>query len=38
MLRFTHFTTDGRLLGLDTGDWSILLGGFVLAGLLTLFV
>jgi hypothetical protein len=38
MLRFTHFTTDGRLLGFDTGDWSILLGGFVLAGLLTLFV
>jgi hypothetical protein len=38
MLRFTQFTTDGRLLGFDTGDWSMLLGGFVLAGLLTLFV
>jgi hypothetical protein len=38
MLRLTHFTTDGRLLGFDTGDWSMLLGGFVLAGLLTLFV
>jgi hypothetical protein len=38
MLRLTQFTTDGRLLGFDTGDWSMLLGGFVLAGLLTLFV
>ena len=38
MVRFTHFTTDGRLLGFDIGDWSVLLGGFVLAGLLTLFV
>jgi hypothetical protein len=38
MLRFTHFTTDGRLLGFDIGDWSMLLGGLVLAGLLTLLV
>jgi hypothetical protein len=38
MLRFTQLTTDGRLLGFDTGDWSVLLGGLVLAGLLTLFV
>jgi hypothetical protein len=38
MLRFFPLTTDGRLLGFDTGDWSMLLGGFVLAGLLTLFV
>ena len=38
MLPLTHFTTDGRLLGFDLGDWSMLLGGFVLAGLLTLFV
>jgi hypothetical protein len=38
MLRLAHFTADGRLLGFDTGDWSLLLGGFVLAGLLTLFV
>jgi hypothetical protein len=38
MLRFTHFTTDGRLLGLNIGDWSMLLGGFVLAGLLILLV
>jgi hypothetical protein len=33
-----RLTSDGRLLGFDTGDWSMLLGGFVLAGLLTLFV
>jgi hypothetical protein len=38
MLRFIHFTTDGRLLGFDVGDWSVLLGGSVLAGLLTLLV
>ena len=38
MLRLTLFTADGRLMGFDTGDWSLLLGGFVLAGLLTLFV
>jgi hypothetical protein len=33
-----RITTDGRLLGFDTGDWSMLLGGFVLAGLLALLV
>jgi hypothetical protein len=40
MLRLTtlRLTSDGRLLGFDTGDWSMLLGGFALAGLLTLFV
>jgi hypothetical protein len=41
MLRLTttlRLTSDGRLLGFDTGDWSMLLGGLVLAGLLTLFV
>jgi hypothetical protein len=40
MLRLTtlRLTSDGRLLGFDTGDWSMLLGGFVLAGLLSLFV
>jgi hypothetical protein len=27
---------EGRLLGFDAGDWSLLLAGFVLAGLLTL--
>jgi hypothetical protein len=31
-------TADGRLLGFDTGDWSMLLGGFVLAGILALMV
>jgi hypothetical protein len=30
---------DGRLLGLDTGDWSTLLAGFALAaGLLAVFI
>jgi len=40
MLRIAtlRLTSDGRLLGFDTGDWSMLLGGFVLAGLLALFV
>jgi hypothetical protein len=40
MLRFTtlRLTSDGRLLGFDPGDWSMLLGGFALAGLLALFV
>lgn len=33
-----RLTNDGRLLGFDTGDWSMLLGGFALAGLLSLFV
>jgi hypothetical protein len=33
-----RITTDGRLLGFDTGDWSILLGGFAVAGLLALMV
>jgi hypothetical protein len=33
-----RLTTEGRLLGFDTGDWSILLGGFVLAGLVALLV
>ena len=30
--------TDGRLLEFDTGDWSMLLGGFFLAGVLALMV
>jgi hypothetical protein len=29
---------DGRLLGLDTGDWSTLLAGSMLAGLLAFFM
>ena len=33
-----RFTAEGRLLGFDTGDWSMLLGGFFLAGLLALMV
>jgi hypothetical protein len=33
-----RIATDGRLLGFDTGDWSILLGGFAVAGLLALMV
>jgi hypothetical protein len=38
MLRSTalHFTAQARLLGLDAGEWSMLLGGFFLAGLLAL--
>jgi hypothetical protein len=31
-----RFTAEGRLLGFDIGDWSMLLGGFFLAGLVTL--
>jgi hypothetical protein len=40
MLRLTtlRLTSDGRLLGFDTGDWSMLLGGFAVAGLLALLV
>ena len=30
--------TDGRLLGLDTGDWSTLIAGSMLAGLLAFFM
>ena len=33
-----RFTAEGRLLGFDTGDWSVLLGGFFVAGLLTLII
>jgi len=33
-----RLTAEGRLLGFDTGDWSMLLGGFFLAGLLALMV
>jgi hypothetical protein len=35
---FARSTAQGRLLGFDVGDWSLLLGGFLLAGLLTLLV
>jgi hypothetical protein len=33
-----RITTEGRLLGFDTGDWSMLLGGFVLAGMLSIIL
>jgi hypothetical protein len=33
---FARTIADGRLLGFDAGDWSLLFGGFLLAGLLTL--
>jgi hypothetical protein len=40
MLRSTaiQLTAQGRLLGFDTGDWSMLVGGFFLAGFLALMV
>jgi hypothetical protein len=41
MLRYAALrwrAEEGRLLGLDTGDWSMLIGGFFLAGLLALMV
>jgi hypothetical protein len=37
-IMFERMTVEGRLLGFDTGDWSLLLGGFLLVGLLTLLV
>jgi hypothetical protein len=33
---FAHSVAEGRLFGFDAGDWSLLFGGFLLAGLLTL--
>jgi hypothetical protein len=33
---FARRTAEGRLLGFDAGDWSLLFGGFLLAGLLML--
>jgi hypothetical protein len=40
MLRYVvlGLRAEGRLLGFDAGDWSMLLGGFFLAGLLALMV
>jgi len=35
---FAPSTAEGRLLGFDVGDWLLLLGGFLLAGLLALLV
>ena len=31
---FAHITADGRFLEFDMGDWSMLVGGFTLVGLL----
>ena len=33
---FARVTAEGRFLGFDAGDWSLLVGGFLLASLLTL--
>jgi hypothetical protein len=33
-----RITDDGRFLGLDFADWSMLLVGFVLAGFLSLYI
>jgi hypothetical protein len=35
---FAGRTAEGLLLGFDVGDWSLLLAGFLFAGLLTLLV
>ena len=33
---FPRLVSDGRLLAFDIGDWSMLVGGVVLAGLIAL--
>jgi hypothetical protein len=33
-----RITDDGRFLGLDFADWSMLLVGFALAGFLSLYI
>jgi hypothetical protein len=33
---FARMMAEGRLLGFDVGDWSLLFAGFLLAGLLML--
>jgi hypothetical protein len=33
MSQFVAAVAKGRIFGLDIGDWSILVGGFALAGL-----
>jgi hypothetical protein len=35
---FARIATEGRLLGFDLGDWSVLLTGVVLTGFLSLLV
>jgi hypothetical protein len=32
----SHLMSEGRLFGLTVSDWSVLLGSFMLCGLLTL--
>jgi len=34
MIANMHTTTDGRFLEFNMGDWSMLVGGFMLVGLL----
>jgi hypothetical protein len=38
MSQFALSATEGRLFGLDTGDWSMLLGGSVLIVLMAVLV
>ena len=35
---FGRMSDEGRLLGLNPGDWSMLIGGFVLAALVALLL
>jgi hypothetical protein len=35
---FVRTTAEGRLLGFNSGDWLVLLCGFVLAGSIALFL
>jgi hypothetical protein len=37
-IMFARMTVEGRLLGFDAGDWSILLSGLTLAGFIALLV
>jgi hypothetical protein len=37
-LTMQRFIAEDRLLGFDAGDWSMLLGGLVLAGLLSILL
>ena len=36
VMAFTRVMADGRFFGFDAGDWSMLLGGFAVAGLVVL--
>jgi hypothetical protein len=35
---FGRMTAEGRLLGLSPGDWTVLIGGFVLVALIVLLL